>query len=128
MEHLRSAVRFSDGIDYAKSKNIGVFVEIGPKPTLLGLGRNCVPSEFGIWLPSLRPKFEWSTLLECIQKLYVAGVDLDWKKFLNVPIKTHSYPIAPGNINVVGLKWLLMDGWTKTSPTNPQKIENASKV
>ena len=29
--NICGAVRFSDGIDYAKSKNIGVFVEIGPK-------------------------------------------------------------------------------------------------
>ena len=129
VEHLRSAVRFSDGIDYAKSKNIGVFVEIGPKPTLLGLGRNCVPSEFGIWLPSLRPKFEWSTLLECIQKLYVAGVDLDWKKFFKCP--------KLRRIHLPNYPWQYQRCWTEVvtsgrsgprlHPLIHQKIENASK-
>ena len=129
VEHLRSAVRFSDGIDYAKSKNIGVFVEIGPKPTLLGLGRNCVPSEFGVWLPSLKPEFEWSTLLECIQKLYVAGANLNWGKIFKFPkLKRIHLPNYP---------WQYQRCWTEVvtsgrsgprlHPLIHQKIENASK-
>ena len=39
VEQLRGAVRFADGIAYAQSKKFQTFVEIGPKPTLLGLGR-----------------------------------------------------------------------------------------
>ena len=73
VEHLRTAVRFADGIDYAKSKGFETFVEIGPKSTLLGLGRSCVPPDFGMWIPSLRPDTEWSTLSCCLRYLYVAA-------------------------------------------------------
>ena len=55
VDHLRGTVRFSDGITYAKSKKIEIFLEIGPKPTLLGLGRASLSSNFGTWLPSLKP-------------------------------------------------------------------------
>ena len=63
VDHLRGAVRFADLIAYAQSKKVQTFVEIGPKPTLLGLGRASVPPEFGTWLPSLRPNREWACLL-----------------------------------------------------------------
>ena len=52
---LRGAVRFADGIAYAQSKKFQTFVEIGPKPTLLGLGRACFSSDDGTWLPGLKP-------------------------------------------------------------------------
>ena len=55
VEHLRGAVRFSDGIKFAQSKMIKTFLEIGPKPTLISLGRTSVSSNFGTWLPSIKP-------------------------------------------------------------------------
>ena len=55
VDHLRGTVRFADGIAYAQSKKFQTFVEIGPKPTLLGLGRASVPPEFGTWLPCFSP-------------------------------------------------------------------------
>ncbi|MGI9366832.1 MAG: SDR family NAD(P)-dependent oxidoreductase, partial [Rhizobiaceae bacterium] len=81
VDHLRGAVRFADGIAYAQSKKFQTFVEIGPKPTLLGLGRASVPPDYGTWLPSLRPSNEWSTMLGSVAELYVRGVDIDWPRF-----------------------------------------------
>ena len=81
VDHLRGAVRFADGIAYAQLKKFQTFVEIGPKPTLLGLGRASVPPEFGTWLPSFRPKSEWSTLLSSVGQLYVRGVEINWLEF-----------------------------------------------
>ena len=81
VDHLRGAVRFADGIAYAQLKKFQTFVEIGPKPTLLGLGRASVPPEFGTWLPSFRPKSHWSTLLSSVAQLYVRGVDINWQEF-----------------------------------------------
>ncbi len=81
VDHLRGAVRFADGIAYAQSKKFQTFVEIGPKPTLTGLGRASVPPDFGAWLPSLRPSGEWSALLKSVSELYVRGVEIDWQQF-----------------------------------------------
>ncbi|MEM7260251.1 MAG: acyltransferase domain-containing protein, partial [Pseudomonadota bacterium] len=50
VDHLRGAVRFADGISYAQNKKFQTFVEIGPRPTLSGLGRACVGPDYGHWL------------------------------------------------------------------------------
>ena len=81
VDHLRGAVRFADGISYAQSKKFQTFVEIGPKPTLLGLGRASALPEYGTWLPSLKPSSEWHTLLRSVGQLYVCGVNINWQNF-----------------------------------------------
>ncbi len=81
VDHLRSAVRFADGIEYAQSKKIQTFIEIGPRATLLGLGRGCVAPDYGTWLPGIKPEAEWTTLLTCTSELYVRGVDINWQRF-----------------------------------------------
>ena len=129
VEHLRATVRFAAGIDYAKFKKFEVFVEIGPKPTLLGLGRNCVPPEFGTWLPSLKPNSEWSTLLDCLRQLYVIGSDINWEKIFTLSkLKRTQLPNYP---------WQYRRCWTEVvssgrneprlHPLIHQRIENASK-
>ena len=66
---------------------VETFVEIGPKPTLLAMGRRCLGAtlawrdEYATWLPSLRPDAEWSTLLPSLAQLYVRGVEIDWAGF-----------------------------------------------
>lgn len=78
VRHLRHAVRFADGMATLQEMNVDTFVEIGPKPTLLGLGRGCLPPEYDAWFPSLRPEAEWPTLLASAAQLYVRGAEIDW--------------------------------------------------
>ena len=52
--HLRSSVQFTASLQKLHTSGYEVFVEIGPKPTLLGMGRYCLPEVEGVWLPSLR--------------------------------------------------------------------------
>ncbi|MCX6049751.1 MAG: type I polyketide synthase [Chloroflexi bacterium] len=42
VRHIREAVRFADGVTTLHAQGIGVFLEIGPKPTLLGLAEQCL--------------------------------------------------------------------------------------
>src|SRR5262249_48905230 len=64
-----------------------VFVDVGPQPTLLGLGRQCVRGEGNLWLPSLRQGHaDWQQLLQSLGELYVHGVKVDWQGF------DHNYP------------------------------------
>ena len=85
--HLRETVRFAEGMEKLHQLGVDTFVEIGPKPTLLGMGRRCLRAtqawrdNYGTWLPSLRPDAEWSTLLPSLAQLYVRGVEIDWAGF-----------------------------------------------
>ncbi|BAY50153.1 beta-ketoacyl synthase (plasmid) [Scytonema sp. HK-05] len=80
--HLRSGVQFAKSLNTLHERGYEVFVEIGPKPTLLGMGRNCLPEEVGVWLPSLRSGQEdWRVLLQSLGELYVRGADVDWSGF-----------------------------------------------
>ncbi|MDJ0754430.1 MAG: type I polyketide synthase [Ardenticatenaceae bacterium] len=78
--HVREAVRFASGMETLVEMGIDIFVEIGPRPVLLGMGRQCVPEVGGSWLPSMRKgRGVWETLLESVGELYVRGVEIDWE-------------------------------------------------
>ena len=53
--HARSPVRFAEGIEAMVAAGCDIFLEIGPSPTLIGMGRQCLPENGRQWLPSLRP-------------------------------------------------------------------------
>ncbi len=132
VEHLRGAVRFSDGIAYAQSKKIQTFVEIGPRPTLSGLGRACVAPDYGTWLPGLKPKGEWQTLLGCVAELYVRGVEINWHRFY----KNRQSHGAKTRLQLPNYPWRYQRCWTdvistganshRLHPLVHRRIDNAS--
>ena len=76
--HLLEPVRFLDSMNLLQEQGIKIFIEIGAKPILLGMGRQ-LPIHDGYWLPSLRPEQDdWLQLLESLATLYTAGVSIDW--------------------------------------------------
>jgi thioester reductase-like protein len=80
--HLREPVRFSRSIEVLLDHAGEIFVEIGPSPTLLALGRRCLPEGTGLWLPSLRKgRDDWQQILQTLAELYVHGRDVDWNGF-----------------------------------------------
>ena len=89
VDHARSAVDFQRGMQTLKQEaECTVFLEVGPKPVLLGLGAQCITAEEeeegGLlhWLPSLRPgRNDWEVLLESLGQLYIHGVKVDWQGF-----------------------------------------------
>ncbi len=82
LKHVRHPVRFFNSMDSLYRKRYQIFLEIGPKPVLLGMGRLCLPKDAGVWLPGLRPnRPDWQQLLESLAELYVRGVDVDWLGF-----------------------------------------------
>ncbi|BAZ50018.1 beta-ketoacyl synthase [Nostoc sp. NIES-4103] len=80
--HILSPVQFAASMK-TLLQDYEVFLEIGAKPTLLGMGRQCVLEEGQqVWLPSLRPGLEdWQQLLQSLGELYVRGVAVNWKNF-----------------------------------------------
>jgi NAD(P)-dependent dehydrogenase (short-subunit alcohol dehydrogenase family)/acyl carrier protein len=65
------------------SLGVDAFVEIGPQPTLVVLGQQCLAdAKNKLWLPSLRRKGEdWQQMLEMLAALYVRGAAIDWAGF-----------------------------------------------
>jgi len=80
--NLRNTVRFSQALLTLYEQGHRIFLEIGPSPTLVGMGSQCVPPGQGVWLPSLRAeRNDWEQMLESLGTLYVNGVNIDWKQF-----------------------------------------------
>ena len=80
--HVCQQVHFAASMETLQQQGYGVFVEIGPTPILLGMGRQCISDEGQLWLASLRPHQQnWCQLLESLAQLYVTGVEVDWVGF-----------------------------------------------
>ncbi len=80
--HITNPVRFAASMEDLQQQGLEVFIEIGPKPILLGMARQCLPEHQSLWLPSLRPEQEdWQQILQSLVALYVRGVNIDWSGF-----------------------------------------------
>lgn len=96
-QHVRSAVNFASGMDSLHSLNVEIFLEIGPNPTLLGMGKRCLEDGVGVWLPSLRQGHdEISQIYMSLGSLYCRGIDINWAAFENYnthqPVSLPTYP------------------------------------
>ncbi|WP_224360639.1 type I polyketide synthase [Hyalangium versicolor] len=80
--HLRETVRFADGMRSLGRRGVEIFLEVGPKPTLVGMGPQTLSAPELSWLPSLRPdQPDWAQLLTSLAQLEVRGVPVDWSRF-----------------------------------------------
>lgn len=78
-EHLRSTVRFADGLKTLLDKGYEVLIECGSHPVLLGMGRSVDSSSERLWLPSLRRNTPGlQQMLQSLGKLYVQGINIHW--------------------------------------------------
>ncbi|NEP05370.1 MAG: acyltransferase domain-containing protein, partial [Okeania sp. SIO4D6] len=97
VNHVRQPVRFAQGMETLHKQGAEIFLEIGPKPILLGMGRRCLPEDVGVWLPSLRPGVdEWQQMLSSLGELYVRGAKIDWvgvdKDYTHQKVTLPTYP------------------------------------
>jgi len=84
-DHLRQTVRFYDCLRVLHSRELEIFVELGPEPILLAFDQ-CLPEGIGasatanvLWLPSVRRDLNsCQQILESLGSLYVRGHDVDW--------------------------------------------------
>ena len=85
MQHIRLPVRFYDGMKTLRKQGVTHFIEVGPKPILLGMGQRCLandePDGYGTWLPSLRANRASPELLSTLGQLYTHGLNVDWRAF-----------------------------------------------
>ncbi len=75
VDHIRRPVMFAAGVRALYDHGHRRFLEIGPKPTLVGMGRRCLPDDSGAeWLASLRPeRDDRDQLMDSLGRLYVCG-------------------------------------------------------
>jgi microcystin synthetase protein McyG len=86
--HLRNPVRFADGVTTLAAHGVRLLIEIGPKPTLLGMVEQILEPQHTasaapvMLLPSLRDnRSDWQQMVESLGGLYVQGAALDWAGF-----------------------------------------------
>jgi iturin family lipopeptide synthetase A len=77
--HLRQTVQFATGINTLHNLGCNIFLEIGPRTTLISMGKKCLSQAKHSWIPSLQPEQEdWQVLLNSLGKLAVLGVEINW--------------------------------------------------
>ncbi|OQX16393.1 MAG: hypothetical protein BWK73_04140 [Thiothrix lacustris] len=82
VQHVREAVHFNAGMQALAAAGCNVFLEVGAKPVLLGMGRSCISVDGSLWMPSLRPKrADWQQLLDSLGELHVHSIPVDWQGF-----------------------------------------------
>ncbi len=82
VRHVRQPVRFANSMETLAQQGCKIFLELGPKPALLGMGRLCVAENGKVWLPSLRQgQSDWQQILQSLGQLYVQGLSIDWAGF-----------------------------------------------
>lgn len=80
VQQARQAVRFAAGMATLRLAGATLLLEIGPKPTLVGLGRRCWPQKQEGWLVSLRPSTpDTQQIGRTLAELYVNGASIDWE-------------------------------------------------
>lgn len=85
-EHIIKPVLFVDSIKRIDTMGIRNFIEIGPKPILTTLASNCELSndtENRIFVPSIKPNQEVSTLLKSVASCYAKGINIYWNGLYN---------------------------------------------
>lgn len=82
VQHARQPVQFMAGMHTLRERGCDLFVEIGPQPTLLGMGQRCLGDETAVWLPSLRQnQGNWQTMLHSLGQMYTLGLPVNWAAF-----------------------------------------------
>lgn len=146
VRHVRSTVRFAEGLDELFSKRDRILLEVGPGETLSSLAKRHPAADAGrpILASQAHPNrrdLNPDQPARCVAQLWVAGVEIDWRAFCGdqdrrrVPLPTYpferqSYWIAPLTSNgtakpvsSVGPRdiadWFYVPTWKRTEPLTP---------
>ena len=91
VDHVIAPVQFIRGIKELQKQECNIFLEIGAKPILLGMGRNVLENPLNkeglglSCLPSLRKrKSDWSQIIKNVATLYCQGIKVNWHSFERV--------------------------------------------
>jgi FkbH-like protein len=110
LRQVLDPVRFATGMKVLAGERVSAYVEMGPHPVLLGMGRQCIDNDDSVtWLPSVRRDGDtWQTLLASVTSLYVQGAHVDWRGF--------DAPYVRQRVSVPGYDFSRKQYWLKRMP------------
>lgn len=120
VRHVREPVLFAKGLRRVLELGIDALIEIGPRPTLLGMAEETIDdfapklsSSSPLRCESLRPgRPDWQTMLTSLARLYVRGANLDWNEierpYDHCKLALPTYPFQRGRY------------WAERSAKKPQ--------
>jgi myxalamid-type polyketide synthase MxaB len=77
-EHIRQPVNFAASMQKLVSRGHRIFLEVGAKPIILGMAKECLQDKDCAFLPSLRSGVEdWQQIAQSVTQLYLKGVNVD---------------------------------------------------
>jgi acyl transferase domain-containing protein/acyl carrier protein len=81
--HILAPVQFAAGVKTLQADGCRIFVELGPRPDLLGMGKRVIADrDAATWVPSLQQKQPgWESMLDAVGTLSVQGVAVAWDRF-----------------------------------------------
>ena len=76
-------MRFEEGVRSLAAAGAQLYLELGPRPTLLGMAGRFLPADALRGVPVLRPTEDPATaVLLALGRLYLAGVEPEWEGLL----------------------------------------------
>ena len=117
LRHVLQPVRFADSIQTLHRQGYEVFLEVGPKPVLLAMGRQLYCENAGVWLPSLRQGMSaWQQMLESLAQLYLQEIPADYSGF--------DRDYSRGKVVLPNYPWQRQRYWAET----PERKQQESKL
>ncbi|MEX2600603.1 MAG: beta-ketoacyl synthase N-terminal-like domain-containing protein, partial [Balneolaceae bacterium] len=97
VEHLRKPVLFGQGMQHLLEENFDTFVEVGPKPVLLGMAGQFDNTGGCHWVSTLRHgESDRDQLFTAVGKLWSLGAKINWKAFYgNASVRRTELPSYP---------------------------------
>jgi myxalamid-type polyketide synthase MxaB len=83
-DHVRQPVQFMQSVETLYREKYDVFLEVGPSPTLIGMGQRILaePSRPIVWVSSIKQnQDDWGQMLSNLGVLFCCGVAVDWAAF-----------------------------------------------
>jgi 8-amino-7-oxononanoate synthase len=82
--HILQPVNFAQSMATLDRLGYEAFVEIGAKPILLGMGKECLQGKEKLYLPSLRFGYpDGQQIMASLAELYSRGAEINWANYWN---------------------------------------------
>lgn len=94
--HVREPVAFEASVRHLVDDGFRVFLEIGPRPVLLGMARRFLTTDDITWVSTLRGRAgETEDVLEAVGSLFTIGARPDWERVLEGAGRRVTLPTYP---------------------------------
>jgi acyl transferase domain-containing protein/NADPH:quinone reductase-like Zn-dependent oxidoreductase/acyl carrier protein len=82
VRHIAEPVNFAAGMRCVEARGRHIFIEVGPSPALIGMGKHCIDPAAHLWVSSLDPSGNAGATIErSLAQVYMAGVAIAWNGY-----------------------------------------------